>query len=196
MGQQREEQAVRSFALAALLPPPNVERQVNNLQDRLFRELGLASAQALPVFAPLAALRPGFEPRLFEAAVSPLRRGFRIELGEPLTDGRAVLLGLGLAPGGAEQLDRLRSALQAGGGPGEAPVPPLPLGPWLWLAEAPSEAEASAAAALIRSCGPAAVGFGSFEYALLEVEASDDEPWWRDLRWRTYAHVRTWRPRT
>ncbi len=186
---------MRSFTLAVLLPPANIERKVNDLQDRLYRDLALASAQALPVFAPLAALRAGFDPRRFEAAVSPLRQGFRVELGAPVADGRAVLLDLRLASGGAEQLGRVRSALQAGGGEGAAPPPPLPVGPRLWLAEAPSEAEAAAAVELIRSGGPASAGFASFEYALLEVDASDGEPWWRELRWRTYSHVRTRRPR-
>ena len=56
------------FAVAALLPPANVERLVCDLQDRLFREAGLASAQALPAFAAGAALRTGLDPRDFVSA--------------------------------------------------------------------------------------------------------------------------------
>jgi hypothetical protein len=185
---------VRSFALAVLLPPSNVERQVNDLQDRLFRELALPSAQALPVFAALAALPAGFEPRLFEATVSPLRRGFRVELGAPAADGRAVLLDLRLGAEGVERLGLLCSALRAAAGDA-APDTPVPAGPRLWLAEATSPGEAAAAVALIGAAEPARLGFGSFEYALLQVDASDGEPWWREISWRTYAHVRTRRSR-
>ncbi len=179
---------MRRFAVAALLPPANVERLVHDLQDRLFRELGLASAQALPAFAPLAALPPGLEPRVFESAIEPERAAFRIELAPPAAAGAAVVLGLLPGPGGLERLSRVHAALVPLLAADAAAVP-FALGARLWLAEASSGAEAAAAARLLAG-GFAPLGFASFDYAILEVEAADGEPWWRELRWRTYAHVR------
>jgi hypothetical protein len=179
---------VRRFAVAALLPPANVERLVCDLQDRLFRELGLASAQALPAFAPLAALPPGLEARAFQSAIEPERAAFRIELAPPAAAGAAVVLRLLPGPGGLDRLSRAQAALVPLLAAGPAAVP-FPLGAHLWLAEAASGGAAAAAARLVAD-GLAPLGFSGFEYAILEIEASDDEPWWRELRWRTYAHVR------
>ncbi len=180
---------MRRFAVAVLLPPANVERLVCDLQDRLFREMGLASAQALPAFAPLAALPPGPDPRVFESAIEPERAAFRVELGAPAAVGAAVVIGLLPGPGGLERLSRARAALVPLLAAGPAAVP-FPLGAHLWLAEAASGADAAAAARLVAG-GFAPRGFSSFEYAILEIEASDGEPWWRELRWRTCAHVRS-----
>ncbi len=185
---------MRRFVLAALLPPANVERVVFDLQDLLFGELDLASAQALPAFAPLAALPPGQDAAEFEAAVAPVRAGFRMELGAVAAVGRSLVLELLPGPGGAERLSRVLDALAALAAAAPAAAP-FPLGLRLWLAEAASEAEASAAAARIRPLAPQAVGFSSFEYAILDIEAADGEPWWRELRWQTFGHVRTHRGR-
>lgn len=187
---------MRSFAVAALLPPANIERLVADLQDRLFRELSLPSAQALPAFAPLAALAPGLDPRVFESALAALRSGFRVELSAPASFGKAILLDLHLGPEGEEQVSLVCAALEAAASGAAAPQVPLPLGPRLWLAEAPSDADARAAVAWLAANGVPAAGFSSFEYAILQVDAADGELWWRELRWHTCGHVRTRRSRT
>jgi hypothetical protein len=184
---------LRRFAVAALFPPANVERAAADIQDLLFGQAGLASAQALPPFAPLAVVPPGLDAALFAAAVAPLRAAFEIELGAVVATGSSVVLEIHLADQGVETLRAVTRACE-GLAPADGPLAaaPFALGPRLWLAEAREPREAAAAARLVAAARAGApLAFASFEYALLEVEADDGEPWWRALRWRAYGHLRT-----
>jgi hypothetical protein len=184
---------VRRFAVAALLPPANAERLAADLQDLLFAEAGLASAQALPPFAPLAVVPTGLDAEAFAAALAPLRNGFGVELGPIASAGRSVVLELRIDEDGTSTLAEIRRACE-GLALRDTPVAaaPFDVGANLWLAEAPAPREAAAAARRLAAARAGApLVFASFEYAVLEVECDDGDPWWRALRWRAYGHVRT-----
>jgi hypothetical protein len=184
---------VRRFAVAALFPPANAERVAADLQDLLFAEARLASAQALPPFAPLAVVPPGVDAEAFAAALAPLRTGFAVELGPIAAAGRSVVLELRIGEDGSSTLADVRKACE-GLAPHDTPVAaaPFDVGASLWLAEARVPREAAAAARQLAAARAGApLVFARFEYAVLEVECDDGDPWWRALRWRAYGHVRT-----
>jgi hypothetical protein len=66
------------FVLLALGAPSNIEKKVRDLQTRLYRQGGLASARALPVIIPLCFL----DPRLIPSKPEELRKRLHGALGK------------------------------------------------------------------------------------------------------------------
>jgi hypothetical protein len=180
--------AVRSFALAALLPPANVERELTRLQQTLFADHSVASAFALPPVLPIAALAPDSDPGRFARAVEPLRQAFHLEAGAAAVHGVSVLVEASIDTEGRARLDAIARAVADP----QAEPPPFPLLRGFWIAEFPS-----IAALPSRLPDHAAPGFSSFHYGLMVVRYLPVEGrWWERVAWEIRARVSTRRSPT
>jgi hypothetical protein len=175
--------ALHSFALAVLLPPANVERELTRLQQTLFADYALASAFALPPVLPIAAVSPDTDPGRFARSLERHRQAFRVEVGAVSLHGSSVLAEASMGTTGQTGLDAISRAL----GDPQPVLPPFPLLRGFWIAEFP-------AGATLPSALPdhAAPGFSSFQYGLMVVRChTPGARWWERVSWEIRARVGT-----
>jgi hypothetical protein len=175
--------AVTRHACLAIAAPGSVEAAVGGVQERIFREHGLASAQALPPLVPLAFLRADF-PDPFgpgdEAPVRAFLRGverlvsapWRAVTGAPVW--REGFLFLSVDFGGA--WDQAREAARVDGRIVETGPFPVASGFLLGCSDAsPAQREAITA-------DLAPLAFSSASIRLVRITVAG-EPYWRDVAW-------------
>jgi len=161
--------------LAALIAPGSIESEVGRVQAELFREYGLASAQALPPLIPIAFL---------DAARA--ERGFLTEMNRSVSPGwRMRLTGAvwaeehlfaGVESGGLWRTLRVRALELCGAEKGC--LFPVAEGFYLGCGDASPEVRSRISPEVPEA------SFSSGTIALLNIRATFEETeWWRELSW-------------
>jgi len=167
--------AGESFNLCALVAPGSIEAEVGRVQESLFSEHGLVSAQSVPPLVPVAFLDPG---RMRAGFLSRLDRLVRPGWSACLSESQWVNghLFARVESGGAWSALRT-GALQECGLPGSGLFPAAE-GFYLGCAEAPVEARDTLLPRLERR------RFRTAALALVVLETmTTGTGWWNELHW-------------
>jgi hypothetical protein len=165
----------QSFLLCALIPPGSVEAHVGRVQETLFSEHGLASAQAVPPLVPIAFLDPQRRPDEFLKQMgSSAPPGWRVRLqGAEWVEGH-----LYARIDSAGAWSALRQAALAQCGTVTPGLFPVAEGFYLGCGDAPEEVRLQ-----IKPSIPAA-SFSSAAVSLIVLHPASGSPaWWSELHW-------------
>jgi hypothetical protein len=166
--------------MVALAAPGSVEAALGKLQAGIFAEQGLASAQALPPFIPLAFLPAGAQAR---GLLASLNECVRAPWSMRTTGIQWVesFLYVGLDSGGTWEMLRARAFEKCGAETG--PLFPAREGFFMGCGDA-THAQRN----LIHPAVPS-VTFSSSDLALVSIESPHGQgAWWRELYWEIVEH--------
>jgi hypothetical protein len=171
------------FRLVALFCPGSAEAELGRLQADIFSAHGLASAQSLPPFMPIAFLERGASTRgLLRELDRGLAAPWKVTVAGP--EWVQGVLFMAVDSGGA--WGALRAAALRAAEPAAEPAAPFPAfeGMLIGCAGATEQQQAAIRPALM------GLSFTSGTLTLLDIEAPAGPPqWWRELYWETVEQL-------